>query len=310
LTVNRSRASQVDAERACVCSAVPYRIKIKGGAGAMQQLEFRFGSATEIGGRERNEDCLIEGPRLIAVADGMGGHRGGGLASQIVVEELDRLRRMPALEAGDVLGTIQRANDRIAVAARGRTGRDRMGTTITGAALVEGDDGVELLIFNVGDSRTYLHRNARWEQLTTDDSLLQDLVATGQLSAAQAAEDERRNVITRVLGFEPGTTPATSTHRPRVGDRILACSDGITDVLDPVEIATTVEGRSPSAAAAALCAATAARQGTDNATAVVADIVPTSASEGVDLEDTLRTAGIDLLATTDPAPPATGREGR
>ncbi len=242
----------------------------------VMQLEFRVGSATDVGGRTRNEDRLVEGARLIAVADGMGGHDAGDVASQMAADELARLSRMPSLEVYDVVASIQRANDRIAVASRGLEGRARMGTTVTGAALVDEHGRRELLVFNVGDSRTYLLRGAQLEQLTHDDSLVNELIAVGELVEEERSSDARRNVLTRVLGSALGTAPSTSTLMPQPGDRLLACSDGISDVLDEAALLAYLDRATPSAAAEALCQGAMAARARDNMTVVVADIVATA----------------------------------
>jgi len=213
-------------------------------------LTLRWGSATDVGRvRTLNEDSLLAVPGLFVVADGMGGHAAGEVASQLAVAEFAGLAEQP-VRPEDLTETVRRANDHILSAAAERGDRFGMGTTLTGVGVVGSERGEQLAVFNVGDSRVYRLTGGQLEQLTVDHSAVQELVDAGRLTAEAARSHPRRNVVTRSLGSDPGPAPDVWLLDPVAGDRFLVCSDGLTGELEDPAIAELL-GANPDPQAAA-----------------------------------------------------------
>ena len=228
-----------------------------------------FGSRTEVGHvREHNEDSLVVTPPLFAVADGMGGHEAGEVASEVAINTLAELA--PASPDGDALARAVVAANLEVIKAPGKgIGREGMGTTLTAAVL----EGERLVIAQVGDSRAYLLHQGRLQQLTRDHSLMADMIEAGQLTEAEARVHPNRSVITRAIGSDPHMQPDIYELNVETGDRILLCSDGVTTMLEDPQIAR-IMGSSETAQECAdnLVAAALDAGGYDNATAVVMDV--------------------------------------
>jgi protein phosphatase len=187
-------------------------------------------AATDIGlVREGNEDSYLTEEPLFAVADGMGGHRGGEVASQLAVETLEKLFRQGA---GELPDQVQEAN-RVVFE---RSSLDRkvagMGTTLT-AALVE-DDRVRLA--HVGDSRAYLLRDGELGLLTEDHTLVHRMVSEGEISKEEAQTHPQRSVLTRAIGVDTVVDVDDETLQVRPGDRLLLCTDGLTSMVSEDQI--------------------------------------------------------------------------
>ena len=181
--------------------------------------------------RRQNEDSYVVSPPLFAVADGMGGAQAGELASRIAVEAM---REEPVTGGEErVAMLIREANRRVFARSHEDASASGMGTTMT-AALV-GEDGT-VTIGHVGDSRGYLLRAGKLEQLTEDHSLVAELVRTGRLSAKEAETHPQRSVITRALGTDPDVDVDVFTLQGEPGDVFLLCSDGLTTMVDDDEI--------------------------------------------------------------------------
>ncbi len=226
------------------------------------------GASTDKGQvREGNEDAYVVDPRLrlFAVADGMGGHQAGEVASATALEAL-RAAIASGLAVGD---GITRANEAVFDKAADDEALSGMGTTIT--AIIP--DGAEITIGHVGDSRAYLLRDGELRQLTVDHSLVEELVREGRITEEQAAVHPQRSIITRALGVERGVQVDVSVVTLRVGDRLLLCSDGLTTMLRPPEIAAILRRETdPTRGANALVDAANAAGGEDNITTVVIDV--------------------------------------
>ena len=195
-----------------------------------------FGSRTDIGClRDHNEDSLVVTPPLFAVADGMGGHAAGEVASEIAVRVLSELApEHPDVEA---LGrAIEEANRAVIQAAREGRGRQGMGTTMT-AAMLEGE---RLVIAQVGDSRAYLLHQGKLQQLTRDHSLMADMIEAGQLTPEEARTHPQRSVITRALGSDAHLHPDIYEINVETGDRLLICSDGLSGMIFDDQIENTL----------------------------------------------------------------------
>ncbi len=228
-----------------------------------------FGSRTDIGClRDHNEDSLVVTPPLFAVADGMGGHAAGEVASEIAVNVLaERAPAHPDLEA---LGrAVEEANRAVIRAAHEGRGREGMGTTMT-AAMLEGE---RLIIAQVGDSRAYLLHQGKLQQLTRDHSLMADMIEAGQLTPEEARSHPNRSVITRALGSDPHTQPDLYEINVETGDRLLICSDGLSGMVCDNEIESTLARvRDPQRCASQLVNEAIANGGHDNVTVIVADV--------------------------------------
>lgn len=228
-----------------------------------------FGSRTDIGClRDHNEDSLIVAPPLFAVADGMGGHAAGEVASEIAVNVL--AERAPAHPDSETLGqAVEEANRAIIRAAHEGRGREGMGTTMT-AAMLEGE---RLIIAQVGDSRAYLLHQGKIQQLTRDHSLMADMIEAGQLTPEEARSHPNRSVITRALGSDPHTQPDLYEINVETGDRLLVCSDGLSGMLRDQDIeATLARVHDPQRCASQLVNEAIAAGGHDNITVIVADV--------------------------------------
>lgn len=237
-------------------------------------MKIEAGVTTDIGRvRDGNEDSYLVEPPLYAVADGMGGHRGGEVASQLALETLEE--RFAAQE-GSLADQIRAANRAVyerSAADRKVTG---MGTTLT-AALIGGDNAH---LVHVGDSRAYLLRAGAFRQLTEDHTLVTRMVKAGEITHAEAAVHPHRNVLTRVLGTEPEVDLDEQDVGLLEGDRLLLCSDGLTVMLTEDQIQAILE-TTPRAQEAAERLVRAANRagGVDNITVVVLDAVEGSPVE-------------------------------
>lgn len=228
-----------------------------------------FGSRTDVGCvREHNEDSLSVAPPLYVVCDGMGGHAAGEVASEIAADII--AKRAPRRLDAEALGrAVEEANLAIIRAAREGAGREGMGTTCT-AAMLENE---RLVIAQVGDSRAYLLHNGKLQQLTRDHSLMADLVEAGQITPEEAKTHPQRSVITRALGSDPRTEPDLYELNVETGDRLLLCSDGLSTMLEDLEIEKVMRKVSdPQRCAAVLVNEAIAAGGYDNVTVVVVDV--------------------------------------
>ncbi len=254
----------------------------------------RSGSATDVGRRrQNNQDMVLESDIIFAVADGMGGHQGGEVASLTAVEALRQaFRSQPTMEGFE--RAIQEANAAVMnEAARGSVELRNMGTTLTALALIAGGDDDLLAVANIGDSRAYLLRDGELSQLTDDHSVPQELFRQGQLTEDEAAADPRRNILTRVLGPSFGDGPDIQNIVPFAGDRLVLCSDGLYNEVSDAEIAKvarTVED--PGEAARRLVEQANANGGADNISVVVVDVV----------DDDNRSRVASAALADDPAP--------
>lgn len=233
----------------------------------------RASAATDTGRRRmQNEDAFVCEPPLFAVADGMGGAQAGELASRLATAALaERGAELRGEEA--MAGLVQEANDRIYRHALGDPASAGMGTTVE-AMLVDEAAGL-IAVGHVGDSRAYRVRNGDLEQLTTDHSLVGELVRTGRLTPEEAEQHPHRSVITRALGTEAEVQVDTLTVATEVGDLYLLCSDGLTSMIRDGEILAIVAGTDgdPARIAERLVAAANRAGGEDNVTVVVFEIV-------------------------------------
>ncbi|NHI19522.1 PP2C family protein-serine/threonine phosphatase [Phycicoccus endophyticus] len=231
----------------------------------------RAGSATDVGRvREHNEDSVVVGARVFAVADGMGGHAAGEVASQLVAEALAGLeQRLPA-GPEDVTEALHEANRRVLQAQQGRPELRGMGTTATGLVVAGAPDEEGWVVFNVGDSRVYRVADAQIRQVSRDHSEVRELLEAGLLAPEDVATHPLRNVITRSLGTDPAPDPDIWELPVTPGERFVVCSDGLSNELDDgqiLELAT--EHPDPQRAAEELVDAAVRAGGRDNVSVVV-----------------------------------------
>lgn len=238
---------------------------------------FTAAAATHVGHvRELNEDAYLVTDGLYLVADGMGGHDGGELASAAVVETFEQAHAdMPQpFELANLQAWLTQANHAAYDVADGRAG-----TTLTLLTYVLHQDKTQLVVANVGDSRTYRYRanDEAFLQLTQDHSAVAEMVRLGQLSAEDARHHPARNVITRAVGSNLRLLADVVLLDAQVGDRFLLCTDGLTGGVEDQEIglvlgsAATVEEAANQLIELALEA-----DGSDNVTVVVAEVTQTA----------------------------------
>lgn len=228
-----------------------------------------YGSRTDVGlVRDHNEDSLTVTPPLFAVADGMGGHAAGEVASEVAIQSL--IAHAPHTADGDDLArAVVEANRAVIRAAREGLGRQGMGTTMTAAVL----DGPRMVIAQVGDSRAYLLHQDRLQAVTRDHSLMADLIESGQITPEQAKTHPQRSVITRALGSDPNTLPDIYEMTVEDGDRLLLCSDGLSGMVDDDLLESTlIRVGNPQKCADTLVEEALAAGGHDNITAIVVDV--------------------------------------
>lgn len=250
----------------------------------------KVGAATDVGRvRQQNEDAFIADEFVVGVADGMGGHLAGEVASAIAVTTLRERLGAGAATVELAVAAVVEANRAIFQTARGNHEQRGMGTTLTAMVVLadaDQDAADKFVIINVGDSRTYLIRGGRMRRVTVDHSYVQELLSTGSISEVEARSHPRRNIVTRALGIE-STVRVDTWVRPFVkGDRYLLCSDGLVDEVDDDEIADVLSANAdPKRAADALVAVANRNGGHDNTTVVVVDVLegePADETGGMD----------------------------
>lgn len=238
-------------------------------------MKVRYGAHTDIGRvRDHNEDTLLASPPVFAVADGMGGHEAGEVASSLAVATVKAAQLdsdEPEVWVGRV---VDSANTAVFAKGTQQGGALRMGTTLTVAYTAP--DAIYL--GHVGDSRAYLLHDGRLRQLTDDHSLVAEWVRQGRITAEEAAVHPQRSVITRALGIDDAVQIDTMRVVPTAGDRLLLCSDGLTGCVSDADIAATLRDcTDPDEAAAKLIDLANAGGGDDNITAVIVDVVDSPA---------------------------------
>jgi PPM family protein phosphatase len=249
-----------------------------------------WGAATDVGRRRSlNEDSFLAAPPLFLVADGMGGHQAGEIASATVVDEFARLAGRTSLSIHEVQDALRTARSRVDALPDG--GGAGAGTTLAGVAIADVEGEGYWLAVNLGDSRTYRLSEGVLEQVSVDHSVVQELIDAGQLDAASAARDSRRNVITRAIGAGSDSEADFWLLPAEEGDRVLICSDGLPTELDDARIDAILRSEThPQAAADALVRAAVDAGGRDNVTAIVVDALAVRMRAGGDRAATIPTA--------------------
>lgn len=278
-------------------------------------VALRHAAATDIGlARRTNEDAFLAEPPLFAVADGMGGHSAGDVASATAVEVLAR----EVKDAGEALAAaVKAANEAVHRQASSDPGLSGMGTTMT--AMLAGPTSAQIV--HVGDSRAYLLREGRLERLTRDHTVADRLAREGKIPAEDADRHPQRSILERALGVSPEVNVDVEVIDIRPDDRLLLCTDGLTSMLTDEEIREILEAEDvPERASKRLVEEAVRAGGNDNVTAVVVDY-PAGEAPGIEGAGTgmapapPRPAGSDFWGRSAPAPappilsapPRTGR---
>ena len=232
--------------------------------------------------RQGNEDSGFISPQLIAVADGMGGHAAGEVASRIAVEVLQTLT--PSLTSEEIdedsvedllMHSLHSIDVEISVVTEEENEKRGMGTTLT--ALLIRDKFISLL--HVGDSRCYRLRGNTLEQLSNDHTVIQELLDQGAITAAEAVEHPQRSMLTQALRGDGDVTPVLQMYEIKKGDRYLLCSDGLSGVLTEKEIKVGLKKSDKDEAVKFLVDATYINGAPDNVTVLIADISDSSTAQ-------------------------------
>lgn len=247
-----------------------------------QTFTVRWAGATDTGlRRAHNEDSLIMRPPVFAVADGMGGHSHGDLASKAVVTALDELQKLERVEPVDVVDALRSATETIAESAE--PGDNGTGTTVTGCAFAAHEDEPFFAIFNVGDSRTYALLGERLTRITVDHSVVQELVNAGLLAEEDAESHPESNVVTRAVGFGAEPVPDYFLVPIMPNLRIVSCSDGLTKEVSDDDIEEILsENEEPARAVDALINGALDAGGRDNVSVIVLDVVRAPTIDDID----------------------------
>jgi serine/threonine protein phosphatase PrpC len=242
----------------------------------------RSGSATDVGKvRSSNQDVALEDPDLFAVADGMGGHVGGEVAARVAIDTLRAsFRKQPTVEG--LRRAVAEANRDVWRKGQTESSLRGMGTTLTATALVRDPSGRQVIaLANVGDSRAYVFSRGQVIQITADHSLAEERVRQGEMTEAEAAIHPHRHILTRALGVSSDVDVDLWELHLTDGDRILLCSDGLTNEVGDEEIGRLLASRrDPHEAARALVRSAVDHGGNDNVTVVVVDVVAADETAG------------------------------
>ncbi|MGA8295624.1 MAG: Stp1/IreP family PP2C-type Ser/Thr phosphatase [Acidimicrobiales bacterium] len=239
--------------------------------------ELKSAMATDAGRvRTVNEDRAIVADGFVAVADGMGGHVGGEVAAELAVESVEHAFGRDRSPEG-LIQAAKRANSDVYRRGLKERSLRGMGTTLTAAALVDASSAPKVALVNVGDSRAYLYSTGKLTRLTEDHSLVEEMVRRGELSEDDALTHPHRHILTRVIGVESDIDIDAWTIDVRDGDRLLLCSDGLTNECKDNEIAQLLRDHAdPEQAVHALVDRALRNGGSDNVTVVVSNVIVTN----------------------------------
>lgn len=241
-------------------------------------LQLRYAAHSEIGlVRKNNQDSGYASPRLLVVADGMGGAAAGDLASAVAIQQLRRADRGADAEPAQgeemlelLAGALHNANEKIADLVADDHMLEGMGTTVSAMLF----DGTQLGLVHIGDSRAYRVRDDRIERLTHDHSWVQSLVDEGKLTAEEAAYHPHRSLLLKVLNGQPAADPDTALVDVQAGDRLLLCSDGLCGLVEDDELLSALTSSDDLQAVLDVLIDAAHREGgVDNITIILADVV-------------------------------------
>ena len=231
-------------------------------------MKLRYALQSQQGRRSSNEDVAFAGPRLLALADGMGGHAAGEVAASTAIAEVIPLNDQPPREPLEELrGAIRRADEAIARAVDSQPNVAGMGTTLTAMLF----DREQVAIAHVGDSRAYLLRDGSLRQITRDDSFIQSMIDEGRLSPEEARRHPQRAMVLKVL-IGKNVDPWLELLDTKPGDRFLICSDGLSDYVPFAEIEQTLQSHDPQRCPQELIRRAMRNGSQDNVTCIVAEV--------------------------------------
>jgi serine/threonine protein phosphatase PrpC len=227
--------------------------------------------------RGNNQDSVYAGPRLLAVADGMGGHAAGDVASKVVIHALEHLD--DDAPSGDMLQSLRAAvfegSEHLREVIRESPQLEGMGTTLTAILFAGG----RLALCHVGDSRAYLVRDGEFHQITHDDTFVQTLIDDGRITAEEANSHPQRSLLLRALNGQE-VEPDLSMREVRAGDRYMLCSDGLSGVVSEETLAEALKDPDPESTADRLIELALRSGGPDNITVIVADVIEDTGGQG------------------------------
>lgn len=284
-----------------------------------QQLQLRYAARSDVGlVRQGNEDSGYAGGHMLVVADGMGGHAAGELASATTVAIFAELDEYPPGEnvLTALADAVDHSHEELSRIIAGAPDFAGMGTTVTAMSW----EGGRVALAHVGDSRAYLLRDGQLTQLTKDHSFVQSLVDAGRITPEEAAVHEKRNLLMKALDGVHPVEPDLSMREVKAGDRFLLCSDGLSGVVSDTEILELLSVGDPTGAVTALVERALEGGAPDNVTCVVADLVvddseavisanptvtpPVVVGAASDVRNRNRLPGIDFPADSQPDPEA------
>jgi serine/threonine protein phosphatase PrpC len=245
----------------------------------MSTLNLSWGGASDVGRvRQGNEDALLAEHGVFVVADGMGGHNAGEVASELAVTTMRSALRDSVTSTEQLRELVQQANTSIYTASLDDSTQRGMGTTLTALVMIPSVTD-RVLVANVGDSRTYVLRDGQLSRITTDHSYVQELVNEGVITADDARKHPQKNIVTRALGIDRYVAVDVFSHNMQPGDRFLLCSDGLVDEVTDTEITQILlDNPQASDAATELVVAANAAGGRDNTTVIVVDVITADAN--------------------------------
>jgi protein phosphatase len=272
-------------------------------------MKLKWGASTDVGMvRQQNEDSYLAEENLYVVADGMGGHNAGEVASALAVTTLKAGARSGIDTVERFRELVQQANTAIYTASLDDSTQSGMGTTLTALSIVAGEEP-RVLVANVGDARTYLWRNGALTRLSVDHSYVQELVNEGIITPEEARVHPRRNIVTRALGIDRSVVVDVFSHVVRTGDRIVLCSDGLVDEVSDADIAIVLGQHSdPQDTSEALVMVANTAGGRDNTTVIVIDVLD-DISEPVVLPTPDNTTPMEAIAPMQVAPAKKSKVG-
>lgn len=256
-----------------------------------RMLQLTAGVATDVGRvRDHNEDAALASESVFVVADGMGGHAAGEVASDIAARTVGRLDGMARLRLHDIVAQVEEANRTILRSAENDPRQAGMGTTLAGLAVIEVSGSAHWAVFNIGDSRVYrLSQDGELELVTVDHSEVRELIDTGWITEEEARTHPARNVVTRSLGRDPMGAVDTWVFPQQPGERFLICSDGLSNECSADDIRSVLLGHPDAqSAASALVDLACNHGGRDNVTAIVVSLAGAQGTADLDEETSPR----------------------
>lgn len=262
-------------------------------------FDLRWAAATHTGLiRKTNQDCYRIMGAVFVVCDGMGGHRGGEIASAVAADVVVSVGADGPLRHSDLDRSVSMANEAVLAAAAGQPDLMGMGSTLVAVAPCRVGDSFVIAGTNVGDSRVYLHEGGKTVQLSHDQSVVQELIDQGSITAEEALKHKQRSVLTHVLGMEESPEAVSWRVSPRIGQRFLLCTDGIHRSVDAKKLAAELTVGTPRTATERLVEAAFTHGAPDNLALIIIDVAPNGCDLGDEHNDSTIERKDTMEATT------------